>query len=53
MDKGPRVIRTNMGNGLETLVPYGISVDVTNEMRGLRAYFSELGRSLKSQRARR
>jgi hypothetical protein len=52
MGKVPKIIRTDMGNGLTTLVPYGISVDVSDEARRLSTYYSKLARSFKGRHRR-
>jgi hypothetical protein len=53
MGKDPKIIRTDMGNGLTTLVPYGISADVSVEARQLSNYYSKLARSYKARHHRR
>jgi hypothetical protein len=45
MGKDPKIIRTDMGNGLTTLVPYGISVDVSADAQKLSNYVSKLARA--------
>ena len=49
MGKLPKIIQTDMGNGLTTLVPYGVSVDVSADLRRLSAYYSKLARSMKAR----
>ena len=49
MGKDPKIIRTDMGNGLTTLVAYGISVDVSDDAQKLSNYYSKLARSWKSR----
>jgi len=53
MGKGPKIIRTDMGNGLTTLVPYGISADVSDDARQLSNFYSKLARSFKGRQHRR
>ena len=53
MGKDPKIIRTDMGNGLTTLVPYGISVDVSDEARRLNTFYSKLARTFKGRTHRR
>jgi hypothetical protein len=44
MAKPPHVIRTEMGDGLRTLVPWGVTVDVSRAARRLHARLAELAR---------
>ena len=53
MGKDPKIIRTDMGNGLTTLVPYGISADVSDDAQKLSNYYSKLARSFKGRQHRR
>ena len=48
----PKIIRTDMGNGLTTLVPYGISVDVSADAQKLSNYVSKLARKGRPQHRR-
>ena len=45
MGKDPKIIRTDLGNGLTTLVPYGISADVSADAQKLSNYVSKLART--------
>jgi hypothetical protein len=45
MGKDPKIISTDLGNGLMTLVPYGVSKDVSPEMRKALTYISKLARA--------
>jgi hypothetical protein len=45
MGKDPKIISTDLGNGLMTLVPYGISSDVSPEMRKVLNQISKLART--------
>ena len=38
----PRIIRTEIGEGISTLVPYGVSADVSDFQRRLSARISRL-----------
>jgi len=53
MGKDPKIISTDLGNGLMTLVPYGVSADVSPEMRKALNYISKLARSSKGRPRRR
>jgi hypothetical protein len=52
MGKGPKVIQSDLGNGLTTLAPYGISVDVSDEVRRLSAQYSKLARAFRARHKR-
>ncbi len=47
--KGPRIIRSDVGDGLSTLVPYGISVDVSDAARRLNAHYAKLAKAYKDR----
>jgi hypothetical protein len=47
--KGPRIIRTEIGEGLTTLVPYGVSIDVSEAARRLNAQFARLAKAYKDR----
>jgi hypothetical protein len=53
MGKVPKVIRSDLGNGLETLAPYGISADMSDELRRLNAQYSKLARAYKHRSSKR
>ena len=45
----PRVIRSDVGDGLTTLVPFGISVDVSQATRRLSAGYARLAREFRAE----
>jgi hypothetical protein len=53
MGKDSRIIRTEMGNGLVAVVPYGISVDVFADAQKLSNYVSKLARGKRSTHPRK
>jgi hypothetical protein len=52
MGNGPKIICSDMGNGLTTLVPYGISADVSEDARRLHDDFSKLIRAFEHRHKR-
>jgi hypothetical protein len=49
----PRVLRSDIGNGIETLVPYGVSADVTAYARRLKAALAKVAREHQKRRSKR
>ena len=45
MNKGMYIIRTDLGDGMTTLTPYGFTVDVSAEVRRWEAYERKLLRA--------